>query len=102
MSSPSSPSVAEILRSRVTLEIEGIDRMYLNVYMPRLQSPAGVAWYLRHQCGAVGPSSVLLQPISATFVQKMEAFVEAHQILLLTFRKGQRKDDLAKECSGSA
>ena len=97
MSSPSSPSVAEILRSRVTLEVEGIDRMYLNVYMPRLQSPAGVAWYLRHQRGAVCPSSVLLQPISAAFVHKMEAFVAAHQIPLLTFRKGQRKDDLAKE-----
>jgi hypothetical protein len=46
-----SPSVAEILRSHVTLELEGVDRLYLNVYMPRLQSPAGVAWYLRHQRG---------------------------------------------------
>ena len=97
MSSPSSPSVAEIIRSHVTLEGEGIDRMYLNVYMPRLQSPAGVAWYLQHQCGAVCPSSVLLQPISATFVQKMEAFVDAHQIPVITFRKGERKDDRAKE-----
>jgi hypothetical protein len=93
----SSLSVAEILQSHVTLEIEGIDRMYLNVYMPRLQSPAGVAWYLQHQHGAVCPSSVVLQPITAAFVQKMEAFAEAHQILVLPFRKGERKDDLAKQ-----
>ena len=43
MSSLSSPSVAEILQSHVTLETEGIDRMYLNVYVPRLQYPSGVA-----------------------------------------------------------
>ena len=30
-------SVAEILKEHVTLEIEGIDRMYLNVYIPQLQ-----------------------------------------------------------------
>jgi hypothetical protein len=93
----SSLSVAEILRSHVTLELEGIDRMYLNVFQPRLQSPAGVAWYLRHQHGAVCPSSVLLQPISAAFVTKMEAFAETHQIPVITFRKGERKDDRAKQ-----
>jgi hypothetical protein len=30
-------SVAEILRKHATLEVEGIDRMYLNVYVPCLQ-----------------------------------------------------------------
>ena len=29
-------SVAEVLSQHVTLEVEGIDRMYLNVYVPRL------------------------------------------------------------------
>jgi hypothetical protein len=33
-----SRSVAEILSEPVTLEIEGIDRMYLNVYVPALRS----------------------------------------------------------------
>jgi hypothetical protein len=31
-------SVAEVLRDHVLLEVEAIDRMYLNVYVPRLQS----------------------------------------------------------------
>jgi hypothetical protein len=31
-------SVADVLRDHVTLELEGIDRMYLNVYVPLLQS----------------------------------------------------------------
>ena len=36
-------SVAEILREHVTLEVEGIDRMYLNTYVPGLQYESGVA-----------------------------------------------------------
>jgi hypothetical protein len=89
-------SVAEILRSHVTLELEGIDRMYLNVYVPKLQYPSGVAAFLRYHRGAQYASSVLLQPISDAFISKMEAFAEARQIPVITFRKGQRKDDLAK------
>lgn len=98
MSSPAaSPSVAEILRSHVTLELEGIGRLYLNVYVPKLQYPSGVAAFLRYHRGAQFASSVLLQPISDAFVSKMEAFTESRQIPVVTFRKGQRKDDLAKE-----
>ena len=33
-----SQSVAEILRDHVLLELEGIDRLYLNVYVPVLQA----------------------------------------------------------------
>ena len=31
-------TVADVLRKHVTLEVEGIDRMYLNVYVPALVS----------------------------------------------------------------
>ena len=34
-------SVAEILNDHVTLKVEGIDRMYLNVYVPTLQHERG-------------------------------------------------------------
>ena len=30
-------SVAEILREHVTLQVESVDRLYLNAYVPRLQ-----------------------------------------------------------------
>ncbi|HTU17878.1 MAG TPA: hypothetical protein VMG10_07415 [Gemmataceae bacterium] len=40
-------SVAEVIRSHVTLQVEGIDRMYLNVYQPKLQHEAGVAAFFR-------------------------------------------------------
>jgi hypothetical protein len=31
-------SVADVLRDHVVLELEAIDRMYLNVYVPHLQT----------------------------------------------------------------
>ncbi len=44
-------SVAEILKDHVTLEVESIDRMYLNVYVPQLQREGGIACFLRHHRG---------------------------------------------------
>ncbi|MCC6132775.1 MAG: hypothetical protein IT186_22840 [Acidobacteria bacterium] len=38
--------MAEILEKHVTLEISGIDRMYLNAYVPRLQRDVGIAAFL--------------------------------------------------------
>ncbi len=35
-------SVADVIQNHVTLEVEGIDRMYLNVYQPKLQFEKGV------------------------------------------------------------
>ena len=42
--------VAEVIRQHVTLQVEGIDRMYLNVYQPRLKCEGQVAAFFRsHQ-----------------------------------------------------
>jgi hypothetical protein len=40
-------SVADVLREYVVLELEAIDRMYLNVYVPHLQTVWAVVGYLR-------------------------------------------------------
>src|SRR5215471_12496723 len=39
-------SVADVLRDHVVLELEAIDRMYLNVYVPHLQTVGAVVGYL--------------------------------------------------------
>src|SRR5205823_9856310 len=90
-------SVAEVLSRHVTLEVEGIDRMYLNVYQPRLQTDRGVATFFRFHRGETFASSALMDPISKTFIAAVERFAEREQIPLITFAKGQRKDDIAKE-----
>jgi hypothetical protein len=90
-------SVADVLEDHVTLEVEGIDRMYLNVYQPRLQTDRGVAAFFRFHRGEPFASSALMAPMSTAFVAAVEGFVEREQIPLITFAKGQRKDDIAKE-----
>src|ERR1700730_14076877 len=90
-------TVAQVLNDHVTLEVEGIDRMYLNVYQPRLQTERGVAAFFRFHRGETFASSALMAPMSTAFVVAVEDFVEREQIPLITFAKGQRKDDVAKQ-----
>lgn len=89
-------SVAEILRDHVTFELEAIDRMYVNAYVPSLQTGGGFAHFVKTQLGARVPSTVLIAPMSERFVTAIERFVETAGVDLVSFEKGQRKDDLAQ------
>lgn len=88
-------SVAEVLNEHVTLEIEGIDRMYLNGYVPKLQYEMGVVGFFRNHQGYAFASSALMEPITKRFIASIEAFVRKHDVPLISFEKGQRKDDVA-------
>jgi hypothetical protein len=90
-------TVAQVLKDHVTLEVEGIDRMYLNVYQPRLQTDRGVAALFRFHRGETFASSALMAPMSTAYVTAVEHFVAQGRIPLITFAKGQRKDDIAKQ-----
>src|ERR1700682_2880618 len=91
-----SRNVSEIIREHVTLTVESIDRMYLNVYQPQLQRELGVVGFFRHHRGQAFASSVLMAEMTRTFVARLEAFAKAQEIPVITFQKGQRKDDIAK------
>ena len=90
-------SVADVLDDHVTLEIECLDRMFLNVYQPRLQHVGGVVSFLRGHRGAAFASSALMDPISKAFVGALHRYCQDHQVPLVDFVRGQRKDDLAHE-----
>ena len=90
-------SVADLLSEHVTLEVEGIDRMYLNVYVPQLQREPGVACFFRFHRGHLFASSALMDPISKTFVAAIDQFARRERIPVVLFRKGQRKDDIAAD-----
>jgi hypothetical protein len=89
-------NVAEILQNHVTFELEAIDRMYLNAYVPSLQTGGGMAYFLKTQLGVRVPSTVMVAPMSERFVDALERFAETEGVDLVTFKKGQRKDDVAK------
>jgi hypothetical protein len=88
-------SVAEVLKQHVTLEIEGIDRMYLNVYVPQLMHALGVVSFFRFHQGYTFASSALMEPITKAFIAGIERFAREQEVPLIPFEKGQRKDDVA-------
>jgi hypothetical protein len=85
-------SVAEILQDHVILE--GIDRMYLNAYVPLLQTGAGFTYFLRSPLDRRVPSTFMSAPMSKKFVAAIERFVETEDLDLVSFERGERKDDL--------
>jgi hypothetical protein len=90
-------SVADILTHHVKLSVEGIDRMYLNVYVPRLQCEPGIVGFFRDHRGQPLPSAALMAPMTRSFVEALERFVAQKEVPLVQFRKRQRKDEVMAE-----
>ena len=89
--------VCDILNNHVTFEVECIDRMYLNAYVPRLQYEGGVVGFFRGHRGHKFASSALMDPITKSFVAAIEKFAKEQGVPLIPFKKGQRKDDVMAE-----
>src|ERR1700736_5884184 len=84
-----SRNVSEIIREHVTLTVESLDRMYLNVYQPQLQRDLGVVGFFHHHCGQAFASSVLMAEMKRRFVARLESFAKAQEIPVITFQKGR-------------
>jgi hypothetical protein len=92
-----SPSVATILREHVSLSTSCIDRLYLNGYVPRLQSSGQLCAFLCDHLGHQIPSPAAIRPLHDRFVQDVAAFAQHQQVPVVHFERGQRKDDLAAQ-----
>jgi hypothetical protein len=77
--------------------VESIDRMYLNVWQPRLAYGGGVQGFFVGHRGYHYASTALMDPMTKAFVTDIHGFVAARGLELVHFAKGQRKDDLAQE-----
>jgi hypothetical protein len=87
-------SVADVLSDHVVFEVECIDRMYLNVYVPQLQYPAGLVGFVHRQLGLPIASTAPLAPISDGFGTAMRRFARDQGVPWIDFVKGQRKDEV--------
>ena len=87
-----SKSVAELQREHVVLELECIDRMYLNAYVPQLTTEGGVAAFVRGYLGHRFASTKAVAQMTESFVESIMQFGLDHKIDLVRFKKGQRKD----------
>jgi hypothetical protein len=90
-------TVSDVLTEHTVFEIECIDRMYLNVYVPQLQYPAGLVGYVQRQLGLPIASTAPLGKITDAFSAALRRFAVDQGVPWIDFVKGQRKDDLAHE-----
>jgi len=89
-------SAAEVLTDHVMWELECVDRMYLNLYVPKLMFANGIASFFRDHRGQPFVSSALMDPMTKDFVRAIHQFIADHGVDLVHFRKGERKDDIAQ------
>ncbi len=90
------PNVETILREHVTLNVDCIDRLYLNGYVPRLQRPENLWWFLHEHRGNPVVSPVLLKHMVDSFVASIREFAERQAIPIVHFERGQRKEEIAR------
>jgi len=90
-------SVADVLSDHVVFELESIDRLYCNLYVPQLQRAEGIVGFIRGHLGQPIASTAVIAPMSRDFVTRLAAFAGAHHIPRIDFARGQRKDDVMHE-----
>lgn len=90
------PNVETLLRDHVTLQVDCIDRLYLNGYVPVLQRPQNLWWYLVKHKGYPVPSPVLLKKWVDTFVADIRGFAARNHIPIIQFERHERKEDVAR------
>ena len=90
-------TVAEVIDNHVTLELESLDRVYLNVYQPQLQTPRAVFQFLRERYGQGAVSSHQMKEITERFLKGIDRYAQDYQVPIISFERRQRKEDLAAE-----
>lgn len=84
--------IPALLAQHVTLQVESVDRVYLNGYVPKLQYGAGVSHWLREVRGLPIPSPAMLGKIGDGYVRAVERFARDRGVPLEKFPKGVRKE----------
>jgi len=87
-------TIPELLRDHVSLAVECVDRVYLNGYVPTLQTSGALVYFMEQHRGELIASPAVLGQIGRTFVTAVESFAREHAIPMVHFQKGQRKDDV--------
>jgi len=88
-------NIADLLEGHVTLQLESIDRLYLNGYVAQLQHGAGLVGFLSKHRGYPIASPALLGQITKDFLARLQAFVQREHIPLFTFQRHESKDQRA-------
>lgn len=88
-------NINDLLCGHVTLEVECIDRLYLNGYVGKLATSGGLCGFLGEHLGKPVPSPALLGQITQRFVAELKQYAEQRGIPIVHFEHRERKDERA-------
>jgi hypothetical protein len=88
-------ALSDVIAGHVSLEIEAFDRIYLNGYLPAMQTPGQVAGFLDWR-GFPIASPAALGRNGQLFRAAVRRYAQDNQIPWVNFRKGDRKLDVIR------
>src|SRR5437899_3921648 len=91
------PNIGDLLEGHVTLQLQSLDRLYLNGYVAPLQHGAGLVRFLSQHRGNPIASPALLGHLTGQFVANVRHFARNHHIPLFPFRHQESKDQRAHQ-----
>ena len=89
-------TVNDILDGHVLLDIECLDRIYLNAYVPILQSSGQVVAFMTQHLGLPIPSPAIFDKMGQRFRRAVASFAESNHIPWVRFAKEDRKADVMR------
>jgi hypothetical protein len=87
-------TVNEVLDGHVVLDLECLDRIYLNAYVPILQSSGQVVAFMTQYLDMPIPSPALLEKKGTAFRAAVASFADASHIAVVRFKKEDRKAEV--------
>src|SRR5215218_8465839 len=84
-------TVNDVLDGHVALDLECLDRIYLNAYIPNLQVGGQVVSFLTAHLGYPIPSPAILEKIGTGFRRAVDRFAAEEHIPVVRFGKADRK-----------
>jgi len=87
---------ATLLRDHITLTCRSIDRIFLQAYVPKLQSVGQVCLFLNRQRGFRIPSSAAFGQIGEAYVASIHDWAQAEGIPIRYFAKGENKEKIVE------
>lgn len=84
-------TVNDVLDGHVALDLECLDRVYLNAYVPNLQVGGQVVSFLTAHLGNPIPSPAIFDKIGTAFRKAVASFADEEHIPVVRFAKTDRK-----------
>jgi hypothetical protein len=89
-------TVNDVLDGHVVLDLECVDRIYLNAYVPMLQVGGQVVSFLTQHLGNPIPSPAIFEKIGLAFRKAVAEFAQDNHLPVIRFGKADRKIEVMR------